>query len=310
MATAVLETPTKLRLPDEVADRVREELVYEDKSVTFEWLKYFKIQKMDNEWLLSASPKKGNRLWYFNKATRESLDSKVAELQQNRFKSLLFKDSRGYWTYSGFVTKIFGKDAVIKREYELPEWGMVPWAQKPEHELRWFQQKSLDLLVPEDRSISHGSVEIGTGLGKTLIMLYILKRIGLSAVVVVPTKSIGEQMLFDLTKAFGGSRVGKFFEGKKDSKKLFTVAVAKSLMNVEEGDEHYQNLVNKKVFICDESHQVPAESLAKLSLGLLGNVPYRFFFSGTQLRNDGLELLLNGIIGNVVFSMSVKEGVD
>jgi hypothetical protein len=50
--------------------------------------------------------------------------------------------------------------------------------------------------------------------------------------------------------------------------------------------------------------------LTRVCLDLLKDAPYRFFFSGTQTRTDGAELLLKGIIGPIVFQMSVRDGVD
>lgn len=47
-------------------------------------------------------------------------------------------------------------------------------------------------------------------------------------------------------------------------------------------------------------------------LGLLKDAEYRFFFSATQFRNDGADLLLAGLTGPVVYDVSftklVKEG--
>jgi superfamily II DNA or RNA helicase len=50
--------------------------------------------------------------------------------------------------------------------------------------------------------------------------------------------------------------------------------------------------------------------LAKVCTGLLAAAPYRFFFSGTQMRNDGLDLLLKAITGDIVYTMTVEQGVD
>jgi superfamily II DNA or RNA helicase len=309
VTVATLETPTKLRLPDDVAARVRDDLTYEDKSVTYEWLKWHKIQKQDNEWLLNNSPNKGNRHWYFNKNTRESLDSKVAELQKNRFKSLLFKDNRGYWTYSGFVTKIFGKDAVIKREYELPEWGLIPWATSPEHKPRWYQSKSVDLLAPEDLSRSLGAVSLATGAGKSYVLALLIKRLALPTVVITPNLSIAGQLLASFTKLFGKGKVGQYFKGKHQADKFIVVAVAASLARVKEGSEEWKLLSTKKVVLGDECHLSPPAQLKGVIFGLLANIPYRYWVSGTVFRNDGLELTLDGIVGDLVLEVSVDQCV-
>jgi superfamily II DNA or RNA helicase len=64
----------------------------------------------------------------------------------------------------------------------------------------------------------------------------------------------------------------------------------------------------------------PTETLSKICLGrfegrrwipgLAAGIPYRSFYSGTQLRTDGKELLLEACIGPVVASKSFREGVD
>src|SRR5205814_3770420 len=83
-----------------------------------------------------------------------------------------------------------------------------------------------------------------------------------------------------------------------------------SLTRVEKGTSHWKELSQAQVFMADESHLVPSETLARVCLGLCASAPYRFFFSATQMRNDGLDMLLDGITGETVFSMTVKEGVD
>lgn len=149
-----------------------------------------------------------------------------------------------------------------------------------------------------------------TGLGKSLVIARLLWRIGLPGIVVAPTLSIAGQLHADLVRLFGRQHVGQFFDGKKQADKKFVVAVSKSLTNLEAGSPLAEALGAKAVLIGDESHLLPAETLARVVLGLLGNVPYRFFLSGTQLRSDGLDLLLEGITGDIVLRMDVRQGVD
>ena len=302
-----LETPTKLRLPESFVETLGDTLTYEDKAVTYEWLKWSKIQKQDNVYLQSGM--QGHRHWFFNKNAREDLDSKVSELFDQRFKSLLFKDEKGYWTYSGFWTKLFG-NAVIKREYELPEFGNVPWDHKPDMEPRWYQSKSVDLLAPEDHSRSHGAVSLATGSGKSLILGLLTKRVGLPTLIITPNLSIASQLLDSFKKWFGKGRVGQYFKGKKQADKFIVIAVAASLARVEEGSDDWKLLSSKKMVLGDECHLTPPKQLKGVIFGLLENIPYRYWVSGTVFRNDGLELLLDGIVGDVVFELSVVDCVE
>jgi superfamily II DNA or RNA helicase len=303
-------SPTIIRIPSElITESLKDSLTYEDKKVTYEWLKWHKIQKQDDQWLLN--PKGRSRFWYVARNSRFDLDEKVRLLDGQRFKSLLFQDTHGYYTYSGLasmLTKATGLPVV--RTYELPVWGKVEWWTEPEHTPRWYQSKSVDLLAPLDGSRSHGAVELATGLGKSYAMALLLKRIGLPAVVMAPTLSIANQLLADFRKWFGREKIGQFFDSKKQSDKFFVVAVDASLTKIKRGDKHYENIANKKVMVVDESHLFCAETLEQICFGLLKNIPYRYFYSGTQLRSDGLGLLLDAIIGDVVLEVDVKQGVD
>jgi superfamily II DNA or RNA helicase len=289
---------------------LQKKLAYEDKRITYQYLKWKKIQKKDDLYLQNGS--KGYRDWLVGKIGRAAVDEKVAEFAKLRHGTCLFFENGRYWTYSGLqglVENIVAQKANLKPTITPEEWGLVPWASKPVHEPRWYQSKAVDLLCPLDGSRTHGAIEVGTGLGKTLIMALIVKRIGLPTVICVPTLSIASQALLDFQKWFGAGKVGQFFSGKKVSDRFITIAVSKSLANVEKGDKHYNNLTTKKVLLVDETHLAPPESLSTVVFGLLSQCPYRYFLSGTVLRNDGLQLLLDGITGEVVFSMSVEQGI-
>jgi superfamily II DNA or RNA helicase len=306
--------PAILELPKDVEklpkfSSLSKNLAYEDKRVTFEYLRYKKMQDLDNVWLKAP---KNRRHWFIEKNGREHLDNLVTDLAKSRYKNCLFFENGTYKTYSGLrglVEKTLGLETEKFVTLTPGDWGLIPWSNKP-HELRWYQKQAVDLLCPLDGSRRHGAVSIGTGLGKSLVMLYIAKRIGLPAIIVVPTVSIAEQMLADFTKAFGLGKTGQFFGGKKQSGKMFLIAVADSLANVVEGSEDWNNIVNRKLVLVDECHLTPPDSLSRVMFNLLAEIPYRYFFSGTCFRNDGLDTLLRGIVGDTVFEMSVKDGID
>ena len=312
MPNLILETPVKLRLPPswgegKIYQELQDLLGYEDLGVVHQWRIWKKALAQSERAIAS-----GNRPhWFAQKYGLEALKEKVAQLDQERGQSLLFKDDQGLWTCSGMAQELQERFGVgLERQFELPKFGLIPWEKKPEHILRLFQEKTLDLFMGATKTTGLGAAEIGTGLGKSLIIVYLLKQIGLPAVVVTPTLSIAEQLLKDMTEAFGLGRVGQYFGGKKQPQKMFVVSVAKSLMNCVEGEGGTELLKGKKVLIGDESHLLPAESLKQVVLGLLSSAPFRFFLSGTQIRGDGLGLLLQGIVGPILLEMSVAQGID
>lgn len=284
----VIETPTRARLVGLPEEELRKHLTYIDKSVDFE-LK-----------------KARNSKWLLQKLGEEGWRAHLAELKGKRQQCLLFEDDRGLWTYSGLAWWLAGKfHCDVSNEVIYPEPKTIPWAKTPEKTPRSYQVEMKELLL----AARHGGVEVGTGLGKSFVILLLAKELGLKTVVMTPSASIAEQILNDFQKHLGKKCVGQFFGGKKDSKKQFVIAVDDSLANVREGDEHWDNLRRAQVFIADESHQCPARTLAAVCFGLLGDAPYRFFFSGTQMRNDGLDMLLDAITSRIVFRMTVEDGV-
>jgi len=306
-----LVTPVKIRIDvaPEILDRLRENLAYTDERLNHSIKMWKNILDQDVKW--EKGGKKWSRHWFFNKNSRSDLVQKISDLKDQQSKTLLFEDKEGYWTYSGIASvleTICGEKVVVS--YPLPEYGVIPWATPPARSPRWYQSKATELFAPAVPTALPKAVELATGLGKTFIEILVTKEIGLPTVVVTPTLNIAENTIRDFILHFGKGKVGQFFDGKKQSDKLITVAVAKSLSLVKPGDEHYDNLRAKKLLIVDESHTCPPDELQSVTMGLMEMVPYRGFVSGTQMRTDGLSPLLQAITGDVLLRMSVKDGVE
>jgi len=289
--------PTIVRLSDSykqdsiVERRLRSVLKYTDKKVEYD-IKRLKQQAH----------------WYTDK--EEDYAAKLEELKGERIKSVLFEDQDGLYTYSGLAESLSQQfNDSIQIDYGLPPTGAIPYFLKPKHAARYYQNDAHDALLAAAKD-GPCRVEIGTGLGKSTIIRMLCKSVALKTVVMCPSANICNQLYKDFYEHFGKRYVGKYGDGKKESDKLFTIAIDDSLTRVEEGTEHWKNLSSAKVFIADESHLVPSETLAKVCLGLCKRAPYRFFFSATQVRNDGLDLVLNGITGKTVYAMTVREGID
>ena len=310
-------SPTKLLLPQGVEDllcfaKLKKALSYEDKRITYEYLNWKKVKAKDDTWLLSLPEQQARfrRHWFPAKFGASALTAKVKELDKARFKSCLFEEKGRYYTYTGLQNLIEDLlDIKTITTYELPEWKELPWVKAPPP-LRWYQDRAVDLMTPEDKSVALASIQAGTGLGKSLILAKLLKRIGLPGIVIVPTLAIGRQLLKDCKRLFGNGKVGQFFGSKKEPSKHIVIAVSKSLMNVNEGTKEWNLLSKKQILLGDECHTVPPDSLQSVVFGLLKDIPYRYWVSGTAFRNDGLQLLLDAITGPIVFEMTVRQGIE
>jgi superfamily II DNA or RNA helicase len=280
--------PTKLRITGLPIEEVRRALTYIDKGVDYE------IQKhRNNRWFLE---KHGEELW----------TTRLNELKSQREQCLLFEDEQGHWTLTGCASTLQERfnDRLIN-EVHYPEPRPIPWNKTPPP-LRLYQDEAESSLYEN----KHAAVSMGTGLGKSFIIMHLCRNLGLRAVVMAPLTSIAEQLYDDFLMYLGPKYVGFYGSGKKQTNKLITIAIAQSLAKIEPGSADFEVLSKTQVFIADESHQTPAKTFARVCLGIFAQAPYRFFFSGTQTRNDGSELLLQGIIGPIVYTKSVREGVD
>lgn len=284
---AVLDTPTHLILTEEEATKAEPHLKYRDLRVQREYLK-----------LKNAS-------WFINRHGEEAWRDKLSELKEKMDVTLLEREEGRPRVLSGLGQMLYDKVGIeVENGVIYPPPSPVPWVQT--FEPRPYQEPARDALL----SARHGAVEIGTGLGKSRIVAMILKDLGLPSLVMVPSVSIHDQLVADLRNLLGKKMVGSFGDGKKDLGKLVTVGIAASLRLVKKDTPAWEDLSSRKVFIADESHLCPADTLQEVCLGLTANAPYRFFLSGTQTRQDGLSKVLLGITGPVVYDMSVAEGVS
>lgn len=289
----IIDTPTTLRIHGHEEKRLHSHLDYIDKRVDHE---------------IARLKRNAQYIHQGDTEAEEKYREELAALKAQRKGSLLFTDDNGFYTMSGLRDHLSHGlgELSIENRVEYPEPDIMPWHNEPEHAPRPYQIEAHDNLL----AAKHAAVEIGTGLGKSKIIEMLVKSLGLKTVVMAPSVNIAEQLYAMFVSHFGKRRVGMFFDGKKDCDKEVTVAVAASLMRVERGSEVWRTLASSKVFIADESHMTPADTLRVICMELFAAVPYRFFFSGTQTRTDGQELVLKGITGPIVYRMTVREGVD
>jgi superfamily II DNA or RNA helicase len=274
-------------------------------------------QEKDLEKFLSYTDKKA--VFLYNKARhnknlarrmdREDFLEYLERLKKAQKVSLLKRDRKGnIYTFSGLLKKVesFFSENSIKYidNTEYPEPENLPFKKDPP-QLRYYQQEAVDALI----KARHGAISVCTGGGKSLILLSIAKEFGLKTVVMCPSASIASQLYETFLEYLGKKYVGLFGSGKKEINKLITIAIDKSLINVEKGTEEWEVLSKTQVAIVDESHMVATETQEVVMTGVFRDSPYRFFLSATQFRNDGADLLLEGIIGDVVYDFPIEKGI-
>lgn len=286
-------SPTEIKLDDSYWDKLddlKEFLTFTSKTALFE-LERFK-----------------KNTYFYDKLGPERYTEQLNELKASIKVCLLKQNKDGLFTHSGLLNKLQAKygDLNVVSEVVYPEPKGIAWLNAPKYDLRYYQREALEALI----KAKHASIEVATGAGKTAVILYLAKHFGLKTLIMVPSIQIAQQMLSLFEHSLGKKWVGLLGNGKKNSKHLITIAVAKSLTNLKSSSPLWEDFKDLQVLIADESHCLPAESLTSACFGIAKNAPYRFFFSATQMRNDGADLLLDGITGPVVYEYSLEKAIN
>lgn len=287
----ILETPVKLRILDpseEELAKLSKILSYKDKNIQFQ------IKNMSKS------------SFYITRYGEEWFKSKIHELEQQVNKSLLLTDQKGFWTYSGLKDKLIKTfDCSFENHVEYPEFKLIPWNKEPPYKPYPYQEQAVTSLLAN----SHANANAATGLGKSFIISLLVKKTGLNTVISTPSTNIAKQIYKECTNLFGKKFVGFYGAGKKEVGKRILVAIGKSLSLVDNPEE-IAEFKKYQVFISDENHFNAASTFDNYINKLLGHCPYRWFLSATPERNDGKDLLLQGIIGKEVFNMTIQEGIE
>lgn len=280
-------SPTEVHLegsPEQIR-RLSDELTYEDQKIVEE------IRR------LKKNP------WFVKKYGEEEWRSQLERLEAQRVVKLV--DDKRSTTLAGFYGRLQRASHCLTKALQPPE--SFPWAySKKPPDLRYYQQQAVDALI----AARHGAISLPTGAGKSLVIMTLVRKLGLRAVIMAPGESIARQLFDDLRLHFGVAKVGLYGDGRKDTKQDIIVGIAASLVRVEAGTPAWEALGKRDVFVADESHLVAASTFKKVCLGLMGRALYRFFLSATQFRNDGSDLLLEGLTGPVVYDKSLYDLVS
>lgn len=271
---------------EEELTSLREQLSYTDLAAKHELKRISK-----NHWFRSSNPLK----W---QVTCDLLKQQINQC-------LVFQDGPLHYIRPGSIPYIKNLYLEIDDQVAYPKPKKLAWFKPLPFNLYDYQKESVEKLL----KARHGNVNICTGGGKTAAILKICSELGLHAVIVTPSSSIFNEILKSAEYHFGKGKVGAYGDGKKRLGKLITIAISKSLAMLKQGTPEYDFFSKTEVFLGDECHTLPAETLEQVCHGVLANAPYRFFFSGSPTRADGAEKLLQSIIGETVVTLTTKDAI-
>lgn len=282
-------SPTKAYVLD--ASEIEIELLSKQLSYTNTANQHLLKRHMNNHWLKS----KNKDVW----------DIRLAELRKSVNNCLLHKDGDRYFVRPGSIPYLDIPEDRIENKIIYPKPKKVAWKKMLPYQLYPYQEASVEKLM----EIRHGNVELTTGSGKSAIILQLCRDTGLKTCVIAPSRSIFNELLEKFEHHLGKDKVGAFGDGKKRIGKQFTVCIGDSLANLKINTQEWEFFSSMEMMVVDESHTWGADTLETICHGVLQNIPYRMFMSGTQTRGDGTEKLLQSIIGKTVHTLSTKEAI-
>ena len=157
------------------------------------------------------------------------------------------------------------------------------------------QQESLEAWEQRGR---RGVVVLPTGAGKSLVAQLAIARVARSTLVVAPTIDLMNQWYGLLTQSFG-IEIGLLGGGYHELADITVSTYDSAYMHM----ERYGNRFGLLVY--DEVHHLPGQMYshsAEMSIA-----PYRLGLTATPERADGRHVLLDSLVGPVVYEKGIRQ---
>lgn len=163
-------------------------------------------------------------------------------------------------------------------------------------ELRDYQAECKEIVKKKNR----GVMVLGTGGGKTFLACHIIEQISVPTLFIVPDTGLRRQTFEVFCHNLGRDAVGTDI----GSGKPIVVANIQSLVNKKEEDfERFE------MMMIDEFHHASSASYLKVNEFCV-NAYYRYGLTGTFLRTDGKDMVMHGVLSDVIFHKSTSELIE
>lgn len=194
-------------------------------------------------------------------------------------------------------------EALLRASYEVEvdRVSIPPWSDE-DGDLYWYQNEAANRLLL-GRS---GHASVPTGGGKSHIIASLVHRLPPgNKVVVVPSSEILVQM-HKLLESKSGGRVSRLGGGVGDVQADggLLVGTYQTICSRIDGSDEFLTrfLFNARSVIVDECHHCPCDSIQKI-VRYSKNLEFQYGLSATADRSDGLGIVMEGLVGPLVYSI-------
>ena len=255
----------------------------------------------------------------------------ISYVPEKKTRDIKFGDAT--WFLTGWVW-------LLKRALEAQGYPVyfADQRQKPEKEFDWSipgKKKGMEPYPFQEKAISkaetfaRGVLEIPTGGGKTLIAMWIVQKLGVKTLYIVPNKLLLDQVHSDFSDEFGKDSVGIVGDGKFEHRDI-TISTVQTLWSRRDTKEVEFLLQSTDCMIIDECHVVGSVrdygtqfyKTVRKSKGKqyerLGNIwyeiarkcsaYYRFGLSATPGERKEIDGgVLRGVTGDMLMQVSASD---
>ena len=166
--------------------------------------------------------------------------------------------------------------------------------------LRPYQRKAIETL---NKKKYRGVIVLPTGAGKSIIGLYIIKKLKRKTLIVVPTIELMDQWRSKIMQILAprSDIIGMWGGGRRDIRDI-TITTYQSACK---RDFILKGMDSFDLIIFDEAHHLPASTYIEIAKRLIAN--YRVGLTATPRRVDRRERLLPVFVGDIIQCAGMRE---
>ena len=169
--------------------------------------------------------------------------------------------------------------------------------------LREEQKKPANVAIEKYNSTGGGILHLQCGFGKTIIACYLISKMKKKTLVIVHKEFLLNQWVERINQSLPDAKIGVIQGDKFDIEgKDIVIGMLQTIWNKNFPLNAFDSFGH---VVIDECHRISSEKFSRALFKI--NSKYMLGLSATPTRQDGLTKVLKWHIGDIIFSMKVKN---